>query len=346
MMKICLFDPGMENHDGSPSANLGDLIIQEAVERELLSIFQNFEMTRIATHSYPTWKHIELARKSDFIFVGGSNLLDEMKDSRQWKISLKQKLRLERAILLGVGWQKYQNDPDLYTKFALKAVLSNKVLHSVRDNYTKSKLQKAGINNVINTGCPTMWPFVDFDCSVIPRERSENALLMLTDYSKNPEADRKLIELALSNYNKVFVWSQGRGDTQYVINLMSDQKFPIVVMVQGALDQIFQPSSYADSPLILLEHSIAVFKKFLNSSMRFDYLGTRLHGGIKCLLSERRSLILEIDNRAKEIARETNLPTASREDFNYILQWISGDYSTDIKIDPEPIKIWKSQFFL
>jgi len=41
MKEICLFDPGYENNYGKFSANLGDLIIQESILRELNNIFQN-----------------------------------------------------------------------------------------------------------------------------------------------------------------------------------------------------------------------------------------------------------------------------------------------------------------
>jgi polysaccharide pyruvyl transferase WcaK-like protein len=344
-MKICLFDPGIGNHNGSPSANLGDLIIQEAVERELSNLFQGSELTRISTHVYPKAQHLEVAKKSDLIFVGGTNLLEsKMRGTPQWKVSLKQKLKLGRVILLGVGWQNYQNDPDLYTQISLKAVLSGKMLHSVRDSYTKTKLQNAGIANVINTGCPTMWPFIDFKSEGIPKEPAEIALLMLTDYSKNPEADRKLIDLALSKYKKVFVWPQGKGDAGYVVDLMTDKDFPIPIIGEGAFHRISNLSDLADSPLILLGHSMPVFKSFIGSAMRFDYIGTRLHGGIKCLLSGRRSLILEIDNRAKEIARETNLPTTERENFDYIDNWMKGGFTTAINVNPDPINRWRSQF--
>jgi hypothetical protein len=322
-MKICLFDPGIENNSGSPSANLGDLIIQEAVEKELTSVFSNIEIARISTHVFPTQEHIKLARSCPLNFVGGTNLLNSnMDENIQWKISFKQKLKLRKALLFGVGWQQYQVKPNLYTRLSLKTVLSGKLFHSVRDNYTKTQLQSAGIKNVLNTGCPTMWSLMDTRPEEIPSTKSENALVMLTDYSKNPELDRKLLELVFYKYEKVFVWPQGRGDREYIFDLLSGLNFTVV----------------------MLDHCFDSFKNFLNSGISFDYIGTRLHGGIKCLLSKKRSLIIEIDNRAKEIAKDTNLPTSNRANFMYISQWIDGHSTTTIKMNCDSINRWRSQF--
>ncbi|MEJ0000264.1 MAG: polysaccharide pyruvyl transferase family protein [Verrucomicrobiota bacterium] len=83
---------------------------------------------------------------------------------------------------MGVGWWQYQDPPDWRSWFLWMAALSWRHLHSVRDEYTRSKLAAMGLRNVINTGCPTMWPFLDFDQSTIPVTKAENALLMLTDY--------------------------------------------------------------------------------------------------------------------------------------------------------------------
>lgn len=46
----------------------------------------------------------------------------------------------------------------------------------------------------------------------------------------------------------------------------------------------------------------------LLASGGIDYVGTRLHGGIHAMNMGCRSLILAVDNRASEIAKDTNLP--------------------------------------
>ena len=318
-MSIFLFDPGIEDHAGTSSSNLGDLIIQEAVNRELTAVFPRESILHVTTQAFPLPEHVRQARGSDFIFVGGTNLLTaKMNEYRQWKITPYQALRLQKTVLLGVGWWQYQEKPNLYTMLLLKAALSGKWMHSARDKYTQSKLHEVGFRNVINTGCPTTWPLADLPRDRIPRSKARNALVCLTDYLKAPESDLQLLKTLIANYETVWAWPQGRTDAAYFAEL--------------------------GLPVRLLDHSMASFRGFLDSGIDVDYVGTRLHGGIQCLLSGKRSLILEIDNRAKEMARDIHLPTAARADLEAIRRWTQGPTETNIEIDKQAIAQWKEQF--
>lgn len=314
-----LFDPGIENNDGGLSSNLGDLIIQRVVERELGRLFNGADLLRISTHVPLESAHLRRLRTCRQMFVGGTNLLSsKMRDYKQWQIGWKDAWRIRRAILFGVGWWQYQEAPDWYTRFVLRGALSSRALHSVRDEYTRGKLAAIGIHNVVNTGCPTMWPLADMDTRRVPSTRSEVALVMLTDYAPNPELDSRLLELVTTAYKKVFFWPQGRKDIQYVSTL--------------------------NTPMEMLPHSLAALDKFLAAGIQFDYIGTRLHGGIQCLLSGSRALVLEVDNRAREISRDTGLPTAARGDFGFLKRWIAGPTVTAIKLNTAGIELWRNQF--
>lgn len=318
-MSIFLFDPGIEDHAGTPSSNLGDLIIQEAVHRELSAVFEQGSISCVTTQAFPLSEHLRAARAADYIFVGGTNLLTaRMNEYRQWKITPYQALRLQKTILLGVGWWQYQDKPNLYTRLVLKSALSGQWLHSVRDNYTREKLQGIGLRNVINTGCPTTWPLADLPRSRVPTCKAKSVVVCLTDYLKAPELDAELLKILLASYEEVWAWPQGRTDAAYLAGL--------------AL------------PIRVLDHSMASLRDFLASGIDIDYVGTRLHGGIHCLLSGKRSLILEIDNRAKEMAADIKLPTAARGDFPAIRRWIQGPTETNIAIDKHAIAQWKEQF--
>jgi hypothetical protein len=91
----------------------------------------------------------------------------------------------------------------------------------------------------------------------------------------------------------------------------------------------------------MLERSIEALSHFLASKTSCDYIGTRLHGGITCLLAKKRSLIVQVDNRTKEIAHDTGLPTANRSDFAYIRRWIEGPTTTQIHLDISTINRWR-----
>jgi polysaccharide pyruvyl transferase WcaK-like protein len=293
-MKTCLYTPGLADHQGNVSANLGDLIIQEAVVREINDLLKTPEIFKLPSHIFPKPEHIAAISDCKLAFVGGSNLLESrMNEHKKWQVSLRQQLFLAKPILLGVGWRVYQDAPNFYTRHFLRFILSKCWNHSVRDSFTLRQLQAAGIKNVINTGCPTMWPFLEFDFSQIPCNKANTVLVMVTDYEPDSFADRHLLEILGCQYDRVIAWPQGSGDKEYLIDLVKEL-----------------PGHWE-----LLDHTFKAFQSLLQSDVQFDYIGTRLHGGIKCLLSGRRSLVLEIDNRAKEIAKDTGLPTIARGEF-------------------------------
>ncbi|NJM48555.1 MAG: polysaccharide pyruvyl transferase family protein [Alkalinema sp. RU_4_3] len=319
MNTICLLDPGIENNAGDSSPNLGDLIIQESVNREIKQIFGSQQLIRFSTHSYLDYKSISRIQTSTNILIGGTNLLSSnMNKYCQWKISFLDAVRIKNAVLLGVGWWQYQGKPNFYTAKLLRFALSGKIQHSVRDNYSKEQLSSIGIRNVINTGCPTMWPLAGINASQFINQKANSALLMLTDYNKEPDLDRQLANLLLSRYESVYFWPQGRGDLEYAREMNLPFKF--------------------------LDHSFSGLQEFVNSDISFDYIGTRLHGGVYCLNRRKRALIIEIDNRAREIGKDTGLPTVKRDDLAYIEKWISCSQSPRIILDVDAIERWKNQF--
>ena len=226
--------------------------------------------------------------------------------------------RLKNVILLGVGWWQYQQNPNLYTKLLLKRVLHKTKYHSVRDNYTREKLISAGFENVLNTSCPTAWSLTDEVIDQIPQIKACDVITTVTSYNKNWSNDRDIIELLLRNYQNVFFWSQGKGDKEYVKRLSS--KINIIPSTLTAYDQ------------------------FLENHDDLDYIGTRLHGGLRALQKRKRSLILSIDNRAAEIAKDTNLPSIHRSNISAVENWIYSNERIDLQLPYDFINKWIAQF--
>jgi hypothetical protein len=317
--RICLFDPAIENHQGSPSSNLGDLIISAAVRRELKEVFPDASVHSFSTQVYPRLRQLFAWRGFDLRIVGGSNLLSSnMESYNQWKIRRRHAFFIRDAVLLGVGWWQYQENPNRRTCRLLRAALSPTRLHSVRDGYTLQKLRAAGFENVLNTGCPTLWPLANTSPADFPLRKCDTVLTMVTDYHPKPETDRLWLQKLAATYRRVFFWPQGRGDVAYFSRL--------------------------NARAVGLEHSLASLERFIAGTLQFDYVGTRLHGGIRCLLAGKRSLILSVDNRTPETARETHLPAVPREEAGAIEAWINGEAETKITLDSVAIGRWKQQF--
>lgn len=74
-VRVCLFDPGTEDNRGNPSSNLGDLVIREAVEREIHSLLGKVELIRLSTHETPHSDLRRELRRSHLTLVGTGNII-------------------------------------------------------------------------------------------------------------------------------------------------------------------------------------------------------------------------------------------------------------------------------
>mgnify|MGYP001238822866 CR=1 FL=1 len=318
MKTISLLDTSINNY------NLGNLIIMDSIELIMDELFgHDFLYKMQASESFGSTS-IKNFQNSDYIFFGGTNALTSNINKEKYiGFSLLNLLQFSRLLLLGVGWWQYQNKPNLYTKLFYKRVLHSSLLHSDRDSYTQKMLQSIGIGNVVNTSCPSTWKLNKKHCEQILKIKSDSVIFTITDYNKNPEADALFINLIDSQYESVFFWPQGSGDIEYFSKLIIPRKDKIIVL---------QPKLESYDSLI--------------TTSRPDYIGTRLHAGIRSLQAKNRSLIITIDNRAKEIADNIGIEISERGNLEKILSFIKNDSKNHIQIPALEIERWKDQFRL
>jgi len=313
MKKIALLDTSIG------TLNIGDKIIIDSINKEMKEMFKNNFVVNIPTHDKISNISRNKIANSDFAFFGGTNALSSnMNTYNQWKVNLIDSSKINNVILLGVGWWQYQKNPNLYTKILLNRLLSSKFNHSVRDNYTKEKLNSIGIKNVINTGCPTLWSLVPDHCRQIRSEKGKKVIFTLTDYNRNKHLDEKFINILIDQYEEVYMWIQGSDDYEYAKELNRKIKF--------------------------VNPSLVEFDKFLNNNSDADYIGTRLHGGIRAMQNKIRSIIIGIDNRALEMGKDFNLNILDRNSIEKLSDIVNDDMKTDVKLNMDNINMWKNQF--
>lgn len=325
--------------------NIGDYIIKWYCDQIIKELFPKMMTVLIPTRerlSKLSMKHIA---SSDYTFICGTNLLSSnMRKFQQWNIHLldaigircgnlhkneilnikliKQKIMDMHMILFGTGWHQYQNMPTTYTKLLFSLLFDKHYIHSVRDSYTKNMLEEIGIKNVINTSCPTMWKLTEEHCSLIPHVKAKSVVTTFTNYNKDKKYDVEILRMLKRNYKQVFIWLQAIEDYEYL------KMFPNSIK-EGI--RIIPPSLEKYNDLLQSED--------------IDYVGTRLHGGINALNYKRRSLILAVDNRATEIAKDTNLPVMDRTtNIQSIEEKINNSWITEITLPLENIYCWKNQF--
>ena len=314
------------------SFNRGDDIIMESAKKQLKPILKDNFVVEIPTHS-PAFHLYEIMNipgkenafrekldKIEWKFVCGTNLISKSLLSRKplWNLNLLESKYLKNCILFGVGAGNIGNI-DKYTAKLLKNVLSGQYIHSVRDEEAKQMIEKIGLK-AINTGCPTLWSLTEEHCKKIEKNKSNKVVFTLTDYKKDVEKDQKFIDILNKNYEEIYFWVQGFDDYEYLKTLKNIENINII------------------SP------SLEAYDEFLKNN-ECDYIGTRLHAGIKAMQRYKRTIILVVDNRTRSMKRDYNLNCIEREKIETELENCINDViETKVKLNEKNIEIWKGQF--
>lgn len=301
------------------TSNLGDLIIYDSVYSTLRKLYPDALMTNFPTQMHTSFDAMSLMSEKELLFISGTNLLSSnLETKHQWKIHKAHKKFLKnKVVLFGCGWWQYQGAITNYSKNIYRSVLNNEILHSVRDQYTLEKLNSIGIQNVVNTTCPTLWSLTPEKCKQVPQSRGNQVVTTLTHYHNNSRLDYKMLEILSKNYDKVHLWIQGLADLEFYDEINTGFK-----------------------NIELLPPTMEAFNKILLQP-DLDYIGTRLHAGVRALQNNVRTLILAVDNRAFEIGKDVNLNVIKRENVEDSLHFINNDYSTAIELPSENIEKWK-----
>jgi polysaccharide pyruvyl transferase WcaK-like protein len=239
-----------------------------------------------------------------------------------WGLTHENYHRVQDVILVGVGAKHYGNPTD-FSQNVYHQALHPKLYHSIRDGYTEKLMRAMGFDNVINTGCPSLWQLTEDHLASIPHAKADHVVMTLTCYHRNP-ADAEMLRILKRNYNQIFFWPQGPEDIDYVKDMCNEIKAEIT----------------------FLSPSLEAYDTFLSSNTNCDYVGTRLHGGIRALQHAKRTIIIGLDNRAIEMALDVGFPMVRRDNIGLLEQTLCSDFKTILKIPHENVQRWKDQFQL
>jgi hypothetical protein len=287
----------------------------QAVNDVVQELFPDARVFRLPSHEALSRQSYYCLRQSDLCLIGGTNVLA----SRGWRIRWFDSIFLTNAICFGVTWGGVSPRPSFKDRMFLRRVLDGHQIHSVRDRFTQHLLDRIGVVSV-STSCPTMWKFDSDHCSAIPQEKTKNVVFALTAYRCEPTADRAMVETLKKHYETLYFFPQMHGDYAYFQELN----------IKGVRVVGQNLHSY--------DHLLA--------NEELDYVGSRLHGGIRALQFKKRTLIIGIDHRSTEISNDTGLPVLRRTELNKLESWITGCVPTKIKLPTENISNWKANLRL
>lgn len=303
------------------SNNRGDDVIMAAVRDGLEGLFPGASVLEVTSHQPMGWFHRKEVHNASWTIAGGSSLISShMWWKPSWALRPLDALADLGVVTMGVGWHAYQGPPDPYSAWLIRGVLHKSALHSVRDSYTLKKLNGLGFRNVVNTGCPTMWRLTPEHCAGMPKSKAPSVVTTINSYPKlkNPELDRKMFQLLRRHYKDVYCWIQTHSDFEYARAL--------------------------DPDLLFIDPTLEAYDAVLTSRLHLDYVGNRLHAGLRAMQKGRRTAIVEIDNRAAEIGGDFNVPTVQRHEFDRLEKLIVEPFETVVKLPSAEIERWRDQF--
>ena len=295
--------------------NLGDEIIMRAVDDVIHEIFPDARVFRLPSHEALSRRSYYFLRQSDLCLIGGTNILA----SKGWRLRWCDSIFLTNGICFGVAWGGLRSRPSLKDRILLRRVLDGGQIHSVRDRFTKNLLDQIGVVSV-STSCPTMWTLTPEHCADVPQGKARDALFTLTAYRREPSADRTMIEILKRHYRALHFFPQMHGDYEYFRDLN----------IEGV--RVIAPN-------------LRSYDQFL-ANEDVDYVGSRLHGGIRALQFKKRTLVIGIDGRSAEIANDTGFPVLRREEIRQLETWVNDYVSTRINLPTHNIASWKANLRL
>lgn len=314
------------------TCNQGDYIIVESVKRELADFLDRSFVIELPTHA-PIMRQREFGfrpennsdycalNRLEYAFLCGTNLLakDITTKWNQWNIQENDLSVLAgKVISVGVGSASSFDCFSRRAKGLYSKVFSKHHYHSARDARTKSLLESCGLK-ALNTGCATMWMLNDKFCADIPRNKSNIVVATLTDYKQDPIYDTQLLKLLIRQYDEVYFWMQGIDDLAYISALGFEKK------------------------VNLIPPSLAAYNTFLKET-DCDYVGTRLHAGIKAMQARKRSIIIGVDNRSSDISKTYGINYVPRDDIDEVNRMINISLETRVGINESAINAFLSQF--
>lgn len=320
---IVLFDTA------AGSQNLGDYIINNCVQSELSFLLDSCFSVRYSTHTPLSGlgsrlfngEAIRMCRNADYKFLCGTNLLSNamLRPHPNWSVNIFDCAPYKGSVCVGVGSSIIASHFGAYEKLLYNRILSHDFIHSVRDERTARILTDMGFK-ALNTGCPTTWSLVqeDVNRAYEQRVRPSSVLFTLTDYAPDAASDTRILDRLLESYKHVLFWPQGSNDLRYMSKL-------------GYLDKV-EP----------IAPTLAAYERLM--SKPFDYVGTRLHGGVFALSHGHRTIIIAVDHRAKDMAVTSGIPVVPRNDFATFEQGLEFNTIPELHIPREAINEWKAQF--
>jgi len=161
-----------------------------------------------------------------------------------------------------------------------------------------------------------MWG-VNNNSPFIPTKKCDKVIFTVTAVMHDPEADKRMINILKEKYKTLYFWPQGDTDLEHLKNICGTDN------------------------IVILDRTLKAYTDLLENE-EVDYVGSRLHGGVHALHHNKRTIIIAVDNRATEMARDTGLPVIKSSEIGSRLpEMIDSQWETRISLNEDAAVKWK-----
>lgn len=288
--------------------NTGNLMFTEAIysliEGEVTQIGFSFDPKKVNTNF-------------DCVVIPAANWLNR---NANWDdlVKLLSDLKIP-VIVIGIGLQADSMSLDSVeisasSRRLIEYLRTSAPLISVRGNFTRDWLRSIGIENVVTTGCPSLYMNI-FEQTKIPEDG--DLIFQATRYEMTQSflarngINRRLFEFS-GQFNCPMIYQSEPEEMELITS--GDSLSSLSAETRDLLTRLYKYEDSSDLEYFLrtrgkVFYNLADWSRFI--SQHKAVIGTRLHGSIIALNSGRRAVLIPHDSRTAEVASFAGIPHAS-----------------------------------
>lgn len=297
--------------------NTGNFMFTNAVFRHI-----DGDLVRVGFAFNP--EHIN--KDFDALVVPAANWINERTDWT-WFVDLLEKIEIP-IITIGIGLQADSMVIDEVrvseSSMRLVKLLSSKSKWiSCRGDFTRDWLASVGINNVVTTGCPSI--YMKFETQNSQYTYDDSVILQGTrywvssDFINSNNVNRKIYALA-GQFNLPMIYQSEAEEIDYLVysDTGKDEhaklKMTALAKLYGFVQDIEMKKYLSDKGRVFFD--VDQWSGYVQSSI--GVIGTRLHGAIVALNSGRPARLIAHDSRTQEVADFAGIPSLNESELSNV----------------------------
>ena len=297
--------------------NTGNFMFTNAVFRHI-----DGDLVRIGFSFSPE----KINKDFDALVIPAANWINDRTDWT-WFVDLLEKIEIP-IITIGIGLQAESMDLGKVkvseSSMRLIRLLSSKSKWiSCRGNFTREWLASIGIINVVTTGCPSI--YMKFETKDSHYADNDSIILQGTrywvsdDFINSDSINRKIYSLA-GKLNLPMVYQSEAEEIDYLVYSESGEddhakkRLAVLAKLYGFSQDVDMKQYLSNKGRVFFD--VDQWSGYVKANI--GVIGTRLHGAIVALNSNRPARLISHDSRTQEVAEFAGIPSLNESELDNV----------------------------